>query len=762
MVTGKREAIKFFVSKIRSFVPRQVWPVRLRTERKPEVSVVVVAYNIERELPRTLHSLSADYQRHIEPDDYEVIVVDNGSNPPVDREWIESLKGNFRLIRMDPAPPSPAQAVNRGLAEARGEVIGVMVDGARIVTPGLLHFARHGARLHNCAIVATLGYYLGFDFQRWAIMAGYDIAREDALLESICWPGDGYRLFEISTLDESSWDGWLAPLCESNALFLTRESWNKLEGLDERFDFPGGGFVNLDLLFRALSLPSAELVVLLGEGTFHQAHGGVATNADPSTFGDEIALWHRQYESLRGTPWEVFTMKSERTYIGTLPRPALARFVRAAIDPLPGGAKPLGLAFDRDLWRSLETPPSTDKVLGRLVQLAQDEFRARRYYSTVGLCRLIREHAPDEPEPQRLLSLVAGWANNDGPTPEEDAELHQALRAAHAILAERPGGLGGIGPMKIKSEDMATPAPQVGPTDSVEAHSLGLNGEALDRASVEQHMARAQAHRQRGELEQAAAHYRLALTIKPDLLEAHFGLSDVLLPGDNYLVWLERFYRALAPEIAVEVGIYQGVSLALFRPPTKVIGIDPAPLDLPPLQAETQVFRETSDEFFARVNAENPLHGRTVSVAFIDGLHLFEQALRDFINLEARCGPRSVIILHDTLPLDEPTQRRERKTQFHTGDLWRIVLCLKHYRPDLEIFTVATAPSGLTVVMGLDPSSRILSDRYAEAVERFLEVPFESIQGQLASNLNLVPNDWELVHARLHSRGLLDLGMQTG
>lgn len=43
-------------------------------ERKPNVSVVVVVYNMPREAPRTLHSLSAEYQRHIDADDYEVIV----------------------------------------------------------------------------------------------------------------------------------------------------------------------------------------------------------------------------------------------------------------------------------------------------------------------------------------------------------------------------------------------------------------------------------------------------------------------------------------------------------------------------------------------------------------------------------------------------------------------------------------------------------------------------------------------------------------
>src|SRR5262245_37836366 len=194
-----------------------------RGKREPSLSLVVVVYNIPRQARRTLLSLSADYQRHIGAENYEVIVVDNGSNPPINKSEIEHLRGNFRLIPLDPALPSPAQAINRGLAEAHGDIVGVMIDGARIVTPGLLHFARCGADLYGRAVVATLGWYLGFDFQSVAMQSGHDYPFEDSLLNSIDWPTDGYRLFEVSTMDESSCDGWFQTIAESNALFMTRE-----------------------------------------------------------------------------------------------------------------------------------------------------------------------------------------------------------------------------------------------------------------------------------------------------------------------------------------------------------------------------------------------------------------------------------------------------------------------------------------------------------------------------------------------------------
>jgi glycosyltransferase involved in cell wall biosynthesis len=67
---------------------------RLWKRWRPQISVVVVVYNIPREAPRTLFSLSAAYQRHINADDYEVVVVDNGSDPPLDPRILAGLKGN--------------------------------------------------------------------------------------------------------------------------------------------------------------------------------------------------------------------------------------------------------------------------------------------------------------------------------------------------------------------------------------------------------------------------------------------------------------------------------------------------------------------------------------------------------------------------------------------------------------------------------------------------------------------------------------------
>ncbi len=413
----------------------------------PDLSVIVVVHNMTREAPRTLLSLSTRCQREIAADEYEVIVVDNGSAPPLDPAMVEQLPGHFRLIRIDPAPPSPAYAVNRGLAAARGRVIGVMVDGARLVTPGLLHFARHGVALHARAVVATLGWYLGQDYQSLAVKDGYDAAREDALLDGIRWPEDGYRLFEVSTLGEASLAGWFPELnassetlSESNALFLSRESWDALGGYDERFDLPGGGFVNLDTFRRALELPDARLVLLLGEATFHQVHGGTATNAPPEVFRTKLREWMVQYMKIRGRPWTAPTPAHPPTYLGPLPRAALARFVRGAIDPVRRNRlQPLGPAFDLWSWPDPPSPRSADPVIAALVDLMRTEFHAGRYDAVAVIARLARAHAPHAPEPLRILPLVAPYFDEREwkyPAPR-GARFHLAVGKALLAIGER-------------------------------------------------------------------------------------------------------------------------------------------------------------------------------------------------------------------------------------------------------------------------------------------------------------------------------------
>jgi tetratricopeptide (TPR) repeat protein len=282
----------------------------------------------------------------------------------------------------------------------------------------------------------------------------------------------------------------------------------------------------------------------------------------------------------------------------------------------------------------------------------------------------------------------------------------------------------------------------------------GRNDTSAHRHQAHHHLALGQAHYLLGENEAAAANFRAALKFNSDLPDAHSGLAAINMPGISYLDWLEKLYDYLKPKNVIEIGVSQSASLARVPAPAIAIGVDPVPSVIYPLQTEAHIFAETSDDFFARRNVRELLHGEPLSIGFIDGSHLFEQALRDFMNLEKHCGPNSVIMFHDTVPLDELTQRREPETHFSTGDVWKTILCLKQYRPDLDIFTIATPPTGLTLVTGLNPRSSILAEIYDDALAKLIDTPFSTVEGDLQRQLNIVPNDWNVVEARLKARGI--------
>jgi len=266
---------------------------------RPSVSLVVVCYEMSRELPRTVLSLSPPYQRDCSAAGYEIVVVDNGSaRPPVPADFAH-LDANVRVLRCSRPSPSPARAINEGLAAARGDLIGVWIDGARLASPGLVAACVSAAGLHARAVIATMNYQLGPQLQFDAAEKGYDQAEEDRLLAAIGWPADGYRLFEIATTELRH--GFRGPMLESNALFLSRGLWAELGGYDELFVEPGGGAVNPDTFIRANELPGTQLIRIAGEGTFHQFHGGQSTSTVRGAI-ETLRAGSRTYFRLRGRP----------------------------------------------------------------------------------------------------------------------------------------------------------------------------------------------------------------------------------------------------------------------------------------------------------------------------------------------------------------------------------------------------------------------------------------------------------------------------
>lgn len=318
-------------------------------KRQKRLSVIVVVHNMAREAPRTLYSLSTDYQRDIVADDYEVLVVDNGSQPPLDDSALQKLAGNFRYIYHSPGNPSPVAAINAAALQARGEMIGVLIDGARLCSPGLLAWALRARAAFAQPVVATLNWHLGPSVQNIAITQGYTKEREDQLLAESGWQHDGYALHRISALGGSSAHGYFLPVAESNGFFITRKLFEHIGGYDEGFVSPGGGLANLDIYKRACETPHTNLVVLLGEGTFHQLHGGVMTNIDPTSQQSRWQAYEQEYRELRGSTYEMPTCTA--VYMGTVPDSTLPVMRESALNAdLAAGAPITGeITMDTDI-----------------------------------------------------------------------------------------------------------------------------------------------------------------------------------------------------------------------------------------------------------------------------------------------------------------------------------------------------------------------------------------------------------------------------
>jgi hypothetical protein len=175
----------------------------------------------------------------------------------------------------------------------------------------------------------------------------------------------------------------------------------------------------------------------------------------------------------------------------------------------------------------------------------------------------------------------------------------------------------------------------------------------------------------------------------------------------QFLTVVHERYR---PRSYLEIGVNDGLGLARSR--TRTIGVDPDFCITVEVACDLELIKATSDEFFARPDAISWFPEGVVDFTFIDGLHIFEYVLRDFINTERLSAATSVVVLDDVLPRSVSEAARHQHTLEWAGDTYKITAVLERYRPDLTTVLLDTEPTGLLVVLGLDPTSTALADRY--------------------------------------------------
>lgn len=229
-----------------------------------------------------------------------------------------------------------------------------------------------------------------------------------------------------------------------------------------------------------------------------------------------------------------------------------------------------------------------------------------------------------------------------------------------------------------------------------------------------------------GASNRAVIHAQKVLDVFPEFPGLQEIYAQCAFENSDYVEFLPLLHACLAPKIYLETGVDNGRSFQHARDAEIAIGIDPRLNDVPTAYHQWgQLFEMTSDDFFGNGHFEATCGTRPIDTAFIDGMHLFEFALRDFINIERRAHAGSTILIHDIIPATAEMGARRRRTETWMGDVWKIIVALVRHRPDLDITVIDLGPSGLAVIQAVDPTSTILSDRYDAIIAELIDRPLE-------------------------------------
>src|ERR1700722_5023450 len=215
----------------------------------------------------------------------------------------------------------------------------------------------------------------------------------------------------------------------------------------------------------------------------------------------------------------------------------------------------------------------------------------------------------------------------------------------------------------------------------------------------------------------------------------HQDVKSLKETGTHYIQFLQFLHDQLRPKTYFEIGTLTGNTLKLSK--CKSVAIDPKfsiTGDVIGTKQAVHFIQDTSDSFF-RASDPASLLGDLIDVVFLDGMHIFEYLLRDFINTERFCKPNSIVLLHDCLPphpwnaLRSARDERRKATEnpdWWTGDVWKIIPALRKYRPHLSIHVLDCAPTGLVIITNLDPTSSSLKDSYYAIVEEYVDLDLEA------------------------------------
>lgn len=205
-----------------------------------------------------------------------------------------------------------------------------------------------------------------------------------------------------------------------------------------------------------------------------------------------------------------------------------------------------------------------------------------------------------------------------------------------------------------------------------------LNGQNFNRI-----VAQAGIRRNMGKIKEAQELYEVAMDIQ---------LSSKIF---NRTTTVQRLINAKKAQTYLEIGVLNGFNFLQIQAPRK-IAIDPL-FKIPGKlyrEAGCEFYEVTSDSFFE--NDADKIKESGIDIAFIDGMHTFEQSYLDVINCLKYLNPGGVILMHDCCPTSasaaNPNREEARKMPCYNGwwmgDVWKTPAYLRAEREDLRVFVI--------------------------------------------------------------------------
>lgn len=274
-----------------------------QVSQKLSILIVIGSYNMRKQVARTIISLSPKYQitsnSHI-----TISLIDNASDEQIEDLCCQTLAPwNFECIRNESKTIPIHYAINSRINQSNEDIVGVMIDGARLCSSRIIEHAEWIIRNDPYSVVSIPNYQLGECMQMRNNTATSDEFNVK-LLGSINWPHSTTRdLINISFLEPHA--GIKTPLFESNCLFFSRKLWEIVHGFDMKFTRMDGGFASADLFSRLVNNDLSKLFILRNEGTFHQYHQGSTTDKAENT-AVEIKHMTREYIQVRQKPFALY------------------------------------------------------------------------------------------------------------------------------------------------------------------------------------------------------------------------------------------------------------------------------------------------------------------------------------------------------------------------------------------------------------------------------------------------------------------------